>query len=153
MIEHLQARLRQAMQDSAVEKQAGSEAQLEEQAIMLQQAYDRIQQLEDANSELQVLASAQLHIHKSICCLQRRHTCKSCAWRPCCLEPALQASSCLQSCRRKPMPLLVCMAEDEACWAGGQGAAQGPRPGARVGAAGRGGGGGCPGGAAGAAGR
>ena len=54
------------MQDSAVEKQAGSEAQLEEQAIMLQQAYDRIQQLEDANSVLQVLASAQLQFHMSI---------------------------------------------------------------------------------------
>ena len=65
VIEHLQARLRQAMQDSAVEKQAGSEAQLDEQAIMLQQAYDRIQQLEDANSELQVRASAHLHLHMS----------------------------------------------------------------------------------------
>ena len=85
MIEHLQARLRQALQDSAVEKQSSSEAQLQEQAIMLQQAYDRIQQLEDANSELQVLIPAQPHFHMSICCLQRHHTCKSCAWRPCCL--------------------------------------------------------------------
>ena len=140
MIEHLQARLRQAMQDSAVEKQAGSEAQLEEQAIMLQQAYDRIQQLEDANSELQVIPLS-LAVLPNVYLISSRHTtCRSCAWRHSCLKHARhtrrssiwRALSCMQSCRSKAKPLPVCMAEAAARWAGCKGAAQGPRPGAGV---------------------
>lgn len=61
VIEHLQSRLRQANQKAADDRADSPQAQLEEQAMMLQQAYDRMQQLEDSNAQLQACTTNGIH--------------------------------------------------------------------------------------------
>ena len=53
MIEHLQARLRRAHQRVADAEAHSAQGQLEEQTAVLQRACERVEQLEDANSQLQ----------------------------------------------------------------------------------------------------
>ena len=53
MIEHLQVRLRRAHQRAADAEAHSAQGQFEEQTAILQKACERVEQLEDANSQLQ----------------------------------------------------------------------------------------------------
>ena len=65
MIEHLQARLRRAHQRAADAEAQSSQGQLEEQTAILQKACERVEQLEDANSQLQAGSPDTLHLKRS----------------------------------------------------------------------------------------
>lgn len=58
MIEHLQARLRQANQRAANAETNSSHAQIEEHTAMVRKAFERVQELEDAISQLQACSLA-----------------------------------------------------------------------------------------------
>ena len=60
MIEHLQVRLRRAHQRAADAEAQSAQGQLEEQTAILQKACERVEQLEDANSQLQACSVSLL---------------------------------------------------------------------------------------------
>ena len=62
MIEHLQKQLRRAHQRAADAEAQSSQGQLEEQTAVLQKACARVEQLEDANSQLQAGSLEVLHL-------------------------------------------------------------------------------------------
>ena len=62
MIEHLQARLRQANQRAADAESNSSHAHLEENTAMVRKAFERVQELEDANSQLQACSLTPLPV-------------------------------------------------------------------------------------------
>ena len=62
MIEHLQARLRQANQRAANAETNSSHVQIEEHTAMVRKAFERVQELEDANSQLQACSLGHLPV-------------------------------------------------------------------------------------------
>ena len=77
VIEHLQARLRRAHQRAADAEAHSARGQLEEQAAVLHKACERVEQLEDANSQLQARPVPLLHLQVAACIRSDMDSCQT----------------------------------------------------------------------------